>query len=302
MASPARRAAAGPRGAQPVTVLVTVFNDLRVRATVLSLLRGERLPDRVLLADGGSMDGTWELCLALAAEHPNSVVARQWPGSVAETRAASLHDQDAVPDGILAFLDADETAPPMWLAALVAPIEAADADVTGGPTRPPGPPGSRAEAYWNRHDQRFYDDVVAHDAAALPMGNSAWRTQLLRDIGGFDARLRWGGEDYDVNLRARAAGARFAYVEDAWVWHDQSGLSSYRVLARRMHRYAKGATVAYRKNRSLAERGRAAAKAKRVRHAADVVMLFAKATGFLAGLRAWRRMQRDARTPAGRHG
>jgi GT2 family glycosyltransferase len=221
-------------------------------------------------------------------------MARQWPGSVATTRAAALDDAYAVPDGILAFLDADETAPPTWLEALAAPIEAGDADVTGGPTRAPGPPGSRAEAYWNRHDARFYDTVVAHDAAALPMGNSAWRVSLLRRIGGFDARLAGGGEDYDVNLRARAAGARFVFVPDAWVWHDQSGLRSYGILARRMHRYAKGATIAYRKNAALTERSRAAARDKRIRHPADLLMLAAKATGFAAGLAEWRRLRKAA--------
>lgn len=284
-------------GVVDATVLVTVFNDVRVEATVTSLLRQQRPPRRILLADGGSTDGTWEACRRLADAHPDRVLARRYPGSVAETRAAALQDPDAVTTDIVAFLDADETAPPTWLRDLSAPLLADEADVTGGPTRPPGPPRSRAEAYWNRHDQRFYDDVVAHDAASLPMGNSAWRADLLRRIGGFDPRLVWGGEDYDVNLRARAAGARFAYVEGAWVWHDQSGLSSYRVLARRMHRYAKGATVAYRKNRRLAERSRTAASRKRIRHPADLLMLGAKVTGFVAGLRAWRRLRRSEDPP-----
>lgn len=271
------------------TVLVTVFNDARVQRAVESVLSGDRAPDQVLLADGGSTDGTWEVCRALAADP--RLVARQWPGSVAETRAAAL---DVVTGDVTVFLDADETAPAHWLADLVAPVEAGEADVVGGPTRPAAPPRSRAEAFVNDHDAWFYDSVVAHDPATLPMGNSAWRTDLLRQIGGFDPRLQWGGEDYDVNLRARAAGARFQYAPSAWTWHDQSHLDSLRKLWRRQRRYAKGATMAYLKNGALGERLRGAAARSRFHHPYMSILALAKAAGYLDGRRAWRRVRREA--------
>jgi GT2 family glycosyltransferase len=92
------------------------------------------------------------------------------------------------------------------------------------------------------------------------MGNSAWRLDALRGVGGFDTRLSWGGEDYDVNLRVAKAGHRGGYVPDAWVHHDQGGRNDLRRLLRRKYRYNVGATLAYMKNGVLREKMRSAAR------------------------------------------
>lgn len=266
-------------------VVVTVYNDHRVADTVRSVLACK--PDRVLLCDGGSDDGTWELCQNLALAHP-VVEAHQLQGSVAETRAQTM---PLLTETVTLFLDADETVEKPWLRQLAEPILAGEADVTGGPTQPLAPARSSAEQYVNEFDAWFYDNVVANDAASLPMGNSAWRTSLLQDIGGFDARFTTGGEDFDVNLRARAAGARFSYVPEAFTWHDQSGLDSYHKVYRRMKRYAEGATLAYLKNGQLKERRKNAAKASRFVHPAQPLLLLAKVQGYIQGRRRFKKWQ-----------
>lgn len=263
-------------------VVVTVFNDHRVADTVRAVLACE--PDRVLLCDGGSTDGTWELCEQLA-QGDDRVEAHRLLGSVAETRAQTM---PLLTDDITVFLDADETVEPAWLQRLTAPIAAGTADVTGGPTKPLHPAKNRYEAFVNDFDAWFYEQIVANDAASLPMGNSAWRTQLLHDIGGFDARFTTGGEDFDVNLRARAHGARFQYVPEAWTWHDQSHLDSFRKLYRRMARYAEGATLAYLKNGQLKERSRKAAASARFFHPIQWALFVAKLQGYLKGRRRFR--------------
>ena len=264
-----------------IDIVITVFNDHRVKETVASI---QGTSARVLLTDGGSNDGTWELCQEMAAEASN-VEALQLHGSVAETRAKTMPHLQG---DIVVFLDADETVPPHWLQALIAPIQAGDADVTGGPTRPLHQAGSRAEAYVNAFDDWFYEEIVAKDAASLPMGNSAWRRTLLEDIGGFDPLFAGGGEDYDVNLRARAAGARFQYVADAWTWHDQSHLNTLSKLYRRMRNYAAGATCAYLKNGQLKERSRNAVRASRFHHPYQPILFIAKMHGYLIGRRRFR--------------
>lgn len=242
-----------------VTVLITLLNDKRVMRTLDSLDEQSRRPDAVLVADGGSTDGTVEAVQAFAAAHPGvRVRVEHHPGSVASTRNSalgSLADTD-----IVVFLDADQVAPPQWLAALVAPIEAGQAAFAGGPTRPFAPPVDKGEAYLNEFEAWFYPNVVAHDLTKLPMGNSAWRLDVLRAVGGFDARLEWGGEDYDVNLRVHKAGHVGAYVPEAWVYHDQSGRTDLRRLLRRKYRYNVGATMAYAKNGVLRAKMRDAAR------------------------------------------
>ncbi|HVM44456.1 MAG TPA: glycosyltransferase [Candidatus Thermoplasmatota archaeon] len=245
-----------------VAVLVTQFNDLRVLRALDSLLAQTRAPDAVLVADGGSRLEVLEAMGRWAAEHPRLLVrVEEHRGGVAGTRASALRSLAGKAD-VVAFLDTDEVAPPGWLAALVAPIEAGRADFTGGPTRPLAPPTTEGEAYLNDFEAWFYPNVVAHDITKLPMGNSAWRVDKLLEVGGFDERLRWGGEDYDINLRVVRAGGRGEYVPEAWVHHDQSGRNDLRSILRRKYRYNVGAALAYMKNGVLRERMRASTAAR----------------------------------------
>lgn len=242
-----------------VTVLITLLNDKRVMRTLESLEKQTRRPDVVLVADGGSSDGTLELVREYAARHSDvRVRVEHHPGSVASTRNSALGSIDGT--DVVVFLDADQVAPRGWLAALVAPIEQGRAAFAGGPTRPLAPPRDKGEAYLNEFEAWFYPNVVAQDLSKLPMGNSAWRLDVLRAAGGFDARLAMGGEDYDINLRVRRAGHQGAYVPDAWVHHDQSGRTTLRRLLRRKYRYNVGATMAYLKNGVLRQKMKDAAR------------------------------------------
>ena len=272
-----------------VTVLVTLLNDKRVLRTLDSLRRQARPPDAVLVADGGSTDGTLELVRAFAAENPGvRVRAEHHPGSVAGTRNSALASLAGT--DVVVFLDADQVAPPGWLAALVAPIEAGRADFTGGPTRPLAPPQGPGEAYLNEFEAWFYPNVVAHDLTKLPMGNSAWRLDVLREAGGFDPRLSYGGEDYDVNLRVHRAGRRGEYVPEAWVHHDQSGRTDLRRLLRRKYRYNVGATMAYLKNGVLRQKMRDAAKnTVAFKHPYERWNLLVQPAALVAGWWKWRR-------------
>lgn len=238
-----------------VTVLVTHLDDVRVLRTLRSLAEQTRPPDDVLVADGGSRADVLDAIRAA----PHGARVESHPGSVAQTRNSALRALEAKCD-IVAFLDSDEVAPPGWLAALVAPLEAGRAAFAGGPTRPLQEPAGKGEAYLNAFEAWFYPHVVAHDLTKLPMGNSAWRYHVLCEVGGFDARLVWGGEDYDVNLRVAKAGHRGVYVPDAWVYHDQSGRNDLRRILRRKYRYNVGATLAYMKNGVLREKMQAAAR------------------------------------------
>ena len=272
-----------------VTVIITLLNDKRVIRTLDSLDEQSRRADAVLVADGGSTDGTLQAVERFAAAHPDvRVRVEHHPGSVASTRnsaLSSLSDTDVV-----VFLDADQVAPPQWLAALVAPIESGRAAFAGGPTRPFAPPVDEGEAYLNAFEAWFYPNVVAHDLTKLPMGNSAWRLDVLRAVGGFDARLAWGGEDYDVNLRVHQAGHEGAYVPEAWVYHDQSGRTSLRRLLRRKYRYNVGATMAYAKNGVLRAKMRDAARnTVAFRHPYERWNLVIQPFALAKGLWMWRR-------------
>lgn len=243
------------------TVLITLLSDGRVPRAIDSALAQGAAASQVLVADGGS-DPVFLKSLRDRYSRSPRVQILSLPGTVARTRnqALPLLKTDRV-----AFLDADQVAPPNWLRAILKPL-GGPVGFSGGPTRPLAAPRSRVERHVNEYEAWFYQHVVPGDLGYLPMGNSAWSVPLLRRLGGFDERLSWGGEDYDLNHRALASGAKGAFLPGAWVYHDQSHLDSVGKLLRRKYRYNVGASVAYLKNGVLASRLKPAAAAARYPH------------------------------------
>ena len=273
------------------TVLITLLNDRRVVRCVKSALAQGAAVTEILVADGGSQPELLADLAKLAEREPRIRILKA-PGSVAESRNSALA---GIKTNVVAFLDADEVAPVGWLPTLTEPIRKGDADFTGGPTRPLADAQTKAEQYINRGEEALYREHVPHDLALLPMGNSAWRVDLLRRIGGFDARLAWGGEDYDVNLRAIRSGARGVFVPAAFVFHDQSHLDSFRKVLRRKRRYYFGAATAYIKNGVLRKRSTSAAKRFTVQHPIDVLDVVLKPWALLKARRYARRVFREAK-------
>jgi GT2 family glycosyltransferase len=273
------------------TVLITLLNDTRaVRAVESALAQGPQLTE-IVVADGGSKpENLMELVRRSEGEPRIRIVNA--PGSVAESRNTALA---GLKTDIVAFLDADEVAPPGWLATLTEPIRTGAAEFTGGPTKPLAAARSNAERYINSGEERLYRDHVPNDLALLPMGNSAWRVDLLRAIGGFDSRLAWGGEDYDVNLRALKSGARGVFVPNAFVFHDQSHLDGFGKVLRRKRRYYFGAATAYIKNDVLRGRSTSAAKRFQVHHPIDLLDVVLKPWALVKARRYARRAFRDAK-------
>ncbi|MXW74798.1 MAG: glycosyltransferase family 2 protein [Acidimicrobiaceae bacterium] len=69
-------------------------------------------------------------------------------------------------------------------------------------------------------DQEQYDAVV--DVFAVPSACILIRTDLFRDLDGFDPGMPYHGEDVDLCFRAQLAGARVMAVPDARVRHRQA--------------------------------------------------------------------------------
>jgi len=224
-----------------VTVLVTSYNDKRIENTLESLSRQKRKPDVVLVADGGTVWDIRSLCERYGA------VLKVLPGNVVQTRNKAL---EFITTDIVAFIDTDETAPQEWLESLIKPIEAGEADFTGGITKH-REPKSRPEAYMNMIEDYVYEKLVPSNIAYLPMGNSAWKTEIFRKIKGFDESIAGGGEDYDVNLRALKNGFRGKLVREAYLYHDHSEMNSYRKLIYKRYSYLRATAKTYIKNKSV---------------------------------------------------
>ena len=233
-----------------ICVDIAVLNDPKLFDT-LNSLRGQSLkPDLVLIADGGSPAGFIEKIRNEFYDLPLEVVVL--PGSHITTKDASI---DHITTDIAAFLDSDEVAPQEWLATITKPIIDGVADFTGGPTRPPGEPKNNIERYYNELERRIYEGDVEQDVVYMPLGNTAWRTSLLKKLR-FDHRIvfRGGAPDYDLEMRAVDAGYRGLFVRDAWAYHNKGTVKGYGSLMKHRYRYLVGAAVVMIKNRRLGKR------------------------------------------------
>lgn len=157
--------------------------------------------------------------LAAEAGFPVRYVHEPEPG-VASARNAAL----CLAQGeLIAFLDDDEEAPEGWLAALLDAQARFDADVVFGPVRGRAPPQVvRHRAYL----ERFFSREGPSEAGPIDhyygCGDSLIRRAALPDPRRPFAveRNHIGGEDDLLFGRMKAAGARFAWAPEAWVWED----------------------------------------------------------------------------------
>jgi len=234
-----------------VTVVVTVLKDPRVARTLESLLGQVRRPDEVIVDDGGVTDTVERITREFSQRDPR-VRYLFAPGNIPESRNTALA---AATGEFVAFLDADEVAPPGWLAHLLAPFEDPRVGFVGGPT-PAMPESLRTlgARYYDGYLRRFYDTVARVRPHALPMGNSAWRAEVFRRVGLLDTTLFRGAasEDQEVALRALASGWKGVYAPEAWVSHDFSDISVLRLL-RKQRIYAEGGYVVWRRKGSTYE-------------------------------------------------
>ncbi|MDO8297261.1 MAG: glycosyltransferase family 2 protein [Caulobacter sp.] len=124
---------------------------------------------------------------------------------------------------LIAFLDDDQEAPAGWLAALLDAASRYDADVVFGPVRARAPETVKAH---RAYLERFFSREGPAAAGPMPgyfgCGDSLLRRAALPDQDQpFSlARNHIGGEDDLLFGTMQAAGARFVWAPDAWVWED----------------------------------------------------------------------------------
>ena len=225
-----------------VSILITSYNDFRILTLIPALINLS--PKEIIIADGGSKS---ELAIQIKNLCNGLVKFHDLPGNVAETR----YKAQALPKGnITVFIDTDEEFMDGWIEELTNPIKKGVADFTFGSTIPSGFATNKFSRYQDKFDSYFYNDILPKDVSKGPMGNSAWKTEIIREIG-FDPCLGMGGEDYDLNLRAIKAGYKGLYVKNAIVKHDQNGINTFKKFIFKRYHYQLGAALAYKKNDTL---------------------------------------------------
>jgi glycosyltransferase involved in cell wall biosynthesis len=216
-----------------VSLIATVLNaDDHVGAFLASIAAQERVPDEVIVVDGGSTDGT----LARLRDAGDAITLIEEPGAnIARGRnlaiAAASHEAIAVADADCAY-------GPGWLAALIAPLEAG-ADVSMGWTEPVI--GSVLDACLASLGFPLGAEEV-DEATFMPSARSvAFRREGIDAIGGYPEWLAIG-EDMWVNHRWRELGIDMRFAPRAIVhWRLRPTLAA---TWTQYFRYARGDAIA----------------------------------------------------------
>ncbi len=199
-----------------LSVLVCAYNEERTLDECLGSLARLDYPElEVVVADDGSTDRTLEIAhryrfRVLALPHAGLSVARN----------AAL---EAATGELVAYLDADAMCVPAWPYLLALSLEDPTIVATGGPNLPVPGAGfvERAVAASPGSPQQ----VLVHDDRAehVPGCNMAFRRDVLRSIGGFDAAYTAAGDDVDVCWKLLDHGYAIGYAPAAQVLHHRRG-------------------------------------------------------------------------------
>ena len=214
-----------------VSVIVTVKNEGEALRPLLdSLIEQSRMPDEIVISDGGSTDHT----VQLLTEYQQWLPLRIIDAAGANISAGRNRAIEAATGDIIAATDAGVILSPYWLEALVAPIEDGQTAVSAG---------------WFEADP-FTDFEVVMGATVLPaledidpatflpssrsvaFLKSAWAT-----VGGYPEWLDFS-EDLVFDIALRDEFGAFVFVKTAVVYFRPR--ADLRTYSRQYYNYAKG--------------------------------------------------------------
>lgn len=197
-----------------VSVLICTYNGARTLGETCAAVTKLDYPHvEVVIVDDGSTDGS----AAIVRRHGFRVISTENCG-LSSARNTALA---AASGEIVVFIDDDAMPDPHWLAYLVDTFARTDFVAVGGPNLPVPGDGAVADAVAAAPGNPIHVLVGDREAEHIPGCNSAFRTQALREVGGFDPRFRTAGDDVDVCWRLQDRGWRIGYSPAAVVWHHR---------------------------------------------------------------------------------
>ncbi len=216
-----------------VAVILTVLNEAEALPRLLESLAAQTRPaDEIVVADGGSRDGTQAVLADYAARLGLPIRVVDAPGAnISQGRNRAIA---ATTCELIAATDAGVRCPPDWLARLTAPF--ADAAVTAVAGFFETDPVTVLEVAMGATVLPEVNDV--NPATYLPSSRSvAFRRAAWEAVGGYPEWLDYS-EDVVFDLALRAKYGPFVFVPEARVRFRPRG--SLRALARQYYLYARG--------------------------------------------------------------
>lgn len=223
-----------PGDSPSVTLITTLKNEESSITGLLDSISAQtRLPDAIIVVDGGSTDRTLDLLETRRDDLPLTVI--RCPGvSISEGRNAALSRANTE---IVAVTDAGVRLDPSWLEELISPFEQDDRE-----------PVDVVSGFFAADPRSFFELVLG--ATTLPDAVEIDPDQFLPSSRSLAFRRSWyeAGiqypewldycEDLIFDLRLRRAEARFCFRPSAFVWFRPRRTAGE--YFRQYYRYARG--------------------------------------------------------------
>lgn len=240
-------------GAPPfVSIIMPCLDEAPyIGACLGSVLAQDYPPDRleILVADGGSGDGTRDLVEEVAAKDPRVVLVDN-PGRL-QSAGMNAAIRRARGD-VIVRMDVHSEYATDYVRKCVEVLERTGADNVGGAARARAatsfqralcaalhsPLGVGGSSYRSAHKEGFVDTVF----------NGAFRRRVFEEVGLYDPRAVTN-EDAELNQRIRASGGRIYLSREVVAHYYPRG--SFRALARQYFRYGRGRARTLVKHRRL---------------------------------------------------
>jgi GT2 family glycosyltransferase len=238
-------------GTARVTVVIVNFNGGANVVRCLENLAAQTVPpERILLVDNASSDGSLAACRKLVAARAGlaerttiDALGANVGFAAGSNRGFALADTEFV-----ALLNPDAFPEPRWLEALVVAAAAhPECAAFGSRQMLAGRPGVldgigdrwhvSGLAWREGHGRPMGPaDLVAREIFSPCAAAALYRRTAVVEVGGFDEDYFCFGEDVDLGFRLRLAGHTARYVPDAVVEHVGGGSSEGRLATYLGHR------------------------------------------------------------------
>lgn len=197
-----------------ISVVATVLNNAStVHELVDSLLRQSRKPNEIIIVDGGSKDGTFEILKGYEAKHDNFRVFSKNLNK-AQSRNFGISQANF---RIIAQIDGSCVAHKHWLKRLAWPMRDKEVGVAAGFYRivADGPIAKAVSPFIG------VTSKMLDPRAFMPTGRSmAIRKKIWERLRGYSEDLQWSGEDNLFNYKLLEKQVRIERVPEAVVyWH-----------------------------------------------------------------------------------
>lgn len=203
------------------------MSDSLVASVVIPSFQSAGTIDACLAAVvGQAAGGPFEVIVADSGDDETAaLIARDYPGVRVLKSATRLDPAVARNWGareargsVLAFIDSDCVADPLWLARLCTALESGTYDAVGGAIRNVEGASRAAWAGYFCEFREFLPGGIATDATNLTLGNAAYRRDVFQRAGGFPAGY-FPQEDQVFHTRLVGIGARILFDPSIVVAH-----------------------------------------------------------------------------------